>query len=113
MSEDVKFDKAAQRDLMGAAARLYEANMIDVCMSILSILIKHDNDDAHILYGHCISYEEYKYSDDIANKHYEIACEMGNATGCYNLHLNYLKHNDARAGELLNRAVELGWEDFD
>ena len=49
MNKSVKFDVAGQRDLLAAAARLYEADMIDLSMSILCILIKHDNYDAHVL----------------------------------------------------------------
>lgn len=111
MSIEVQFDEEAQKDLLAAAARLYEANMLDVCMSILAILIKCDNASAHVLYGHCISNEEYKYAQQIANDHYKIACEMGSAVGCYNLYMSYAKKDNAIAENYLEKAKNLGWKD--
>ena len=111
MTNSFKFDDDAQTDLMRAAARLYEAEMYEVCVELLNILIACDYVEAHILLGHCISELKPELGMDVPNRHYEIACEMGSAVGCYNLYLNLAEANDDKAAVYLAEAIKLGWEE--
>ncbi len=111
MASNPKFNYESQVDLMRAAARLYEAEMYEVCVGLLNILIACDYVDAHVLIGHCISELKPELGRDVPNSHYKIACEMGSAVGCYNLYLNLSEAHDDQAAAYLAKATELGWEE--
>lgn len=108
---NVKFDDKAQAHLLSAAVQFYEADMYDLSMSILHVLIRCENREAHVLMGHCIAASEYKGSMDLANKHYELACEMGSSVGCYNLYLNNVELDAHLANQHLEKAKALGWNE--
>ncbi|WP_156402366.1 hypothetical protein [Caulobacter sp. Root1472] len=111
MKNEMFFDEEAQKDLMSAAVRLYEADMYDHCMIILNLLIKSGLKEAYVLAGHCVSAGQPEVSGGISNAYYEAACELGSAVGCYNLHLNYQQSDESRSKVYLERARALGWVD--
>lgn len=110
MTNNDQFDNDGQADLLAAAVRLYEAEMYGLCLAILHVLMKCGNKEAFVLAGHCISGDNYLVDLKLANRYYEIACDLGSAVGCYNLFLNYSKDNNSTAEAYLSRAKKLGWE---
>lgn len=105
------FDEEAQRDLLAGAARLYDAEMHDQCMVVLSILMGVGNRESYVLAGHCVSEYNFPHATTVANGYYEAACELGSAVGCFNLYLNHEKSNAVLADLYLQKARDLGWNE--
>lgn len=103
------FDENSQDDLMSAAVRFYEAGMLEHCMMILQVLMNEGHREAFLLAGHCIPEESSAPLDELQNKYYEIACEMGSNVGCYNIYLKYKEIDEAKAQIYLQKAKNLGW----
>ena len=111
MTTKVNFDESEQRDLLSAAVRLYESGLYGLCMSILDLLMSCKNKEAYVLAGHCIADSEYQSSKPLSRQYYEVACDLGSAVGCYNLHLSYTNDDQIMADSYLERAKLLGWTD--
>jgi TPR repeat protein len=110
MSDNTKFSEEAQSYLLSAAVILYEAEMYDVSILILHVLMSCQNREAFVLAGHCISESKYSNHIEISNKYYEVACDLGSAVGCYNLYENYKENNSEAAKKYLKKAKKLGWK---
>lgn len=98
-----------QADLLSAAVRLYEAEMYELCMILLQVLMQLGNKESYVLAGHCISSQNYSDGETISNMYYKISCDLGSGVGCYNLYLNHKKTNIDEAAKYLKRAKKLGW----
>jgi len=105
------FDSEAQRDLMAAATRFYEAKMYDHCMIILNSLMALAHKEAYVLAGHCVSEQNDDKGDAISKLYYDISCDLGSAVGCFNSYLVRAKTDRQSADDYIKRAVDLGWSE--